>query len=469
MAPSNLSTAAASAKQAFKKPEGSTNDITANPNLTPGVIGKSPLMLFTSDIWLFFTLVIPKIYNVILPLRSIGSLFQDITPLGLLFQIFLTIYSLVLLIPLGLLGILVGGITPIAVASALLFPFQWIQGDTIVQVPINKSTLRGQALSSVQKRQQRTRSRTINTTIEYPNTFNDQAWFFINGISTSRSGILTDLRFLEKIFQRPITGIFNRTAGPILDVIECVIQRDFTYYTRDVRRGYVEIRAALEAENTNKVVLLCHSQGGIIASLIVDLLLSTISRSLLDKLEVYTFADASNHFNNPLNAVGKPTIQYVEHFANGKDPISQFGVLLFTTNEQKKGKNKQANLEGSRKNIKGSCSIYHFDDNLFKIATNNKHEDFLVPIKPINNGIASSSSESIKDGSTLTTIDPRSQINIHSAAGQLFSGRLFVRWQNSGHLLINHYLGPNNNILDTPEVRQYSRLYQYLNGRSPSE
>lgn len=463
--PSYPSTAAASNKQTVKKPKGSTNDITANPNLTPGVIGKSPLMLFASDIWLFFTLVIPKIYNVILPLRSIGSLFQDITPTGLLFQIFLTIYSLVLLIPLGLLGILVGGITPIAVASALLFPFQWIQGDTIVQVPVNRSTLRGQALAAIQKKSKskttRDRSASTSTANDYPNTFNNQAWFFINGISTSRSGIVTDLRFLEKIFQRPITGIFNRTAGPILDVIECVIQRDFSYYTRDIRNGYVEVRAALEADNTKKVVLLCHSQGGIIASLIVDLLLSTISRSLLDKLEVYTFADASNHFNNPLNAVGQPTIRYVEHFANGKDPISQFGVLLFATDDQKKGKTRREVSESYRKSVKGSCSILHFDDNLFKIATNHRLDDLLVPTIP--------TSESRKDGTTLSTIDPRSQINIHSAAGQIFSGRLFVRWQNSGHLLINHYLGPDNNILDTPEVRQYSRLYQYLNGRSPSE
>ncbi|PWN36066.1 uncharacterized protein FA14DRAFT_51436 [Meira miltonrushii] len=459
MAPSYTSTAAAQAKQhTLKKPKGSTNDITANPNLTPGVIGKSPLMLFASDVWLFFTLVIPKIYNVFLPLRSFGSIFQDITPTGLLFQVFLTVYSLVLLIPLGLLGILVGGITPFAVASALLFPFQWIQGDTIVHVPVNRSTLRGQALASVQKRAKtktgRDRSSSTNTANEYPNTFNNHAWFFINGISTSRSGIVTDLRFLEKIFQRPITGIFNRTAGPILDVFECVIQRDFSYYTRDIRNGYVELRAALEADNTKKVVLLCHSQGGIIASLIVDLLLSTISRSLLDKLEVYTFADASNHFNNPLNAVGQPTIRYVEHFANGKDPISQFGVLLFTTEDQKKGLS-------YRKSVKGTCSILHFDDNQFKIATNNRLDDLLVS--------TALTSESGKDGTTLSTIEPRSQVNILSAAGQVFSGRLFARWQNSGHLLINHYLGPDNNIMDTPEVRQYSRLYQYLNGRSPSE
>lgn len=467
MAPFTFSSAI-TARQAILTRNASTNDVLANPNVTPGVIGKSPLVLFSLDIGLFLTLILPKIYNAFLPLRSFTSLFQDITPLGLLFQIFLTIYSLILIIPLGLLGILVGGIAPILIAFALSFPFEWIQGDTIVHVPVNRSTLRGPSLNFIQRQQKSKQKRgreplaSINGANEYPNTINDQAWFFVNGISTSRSGILKDLQFLEKIFQRPITGIFNKSAGPILDVVECVIQRDFTYYTSDIRKGYVEIRAALEAENTKKVIILCHSQGGIIVSLIIDLLLATISRSLLDKLEVYTFANASNHFNNPLNALGKPTIQFVEHFANEKDPISQFGVLLFS--QFKDEKDDQFTLIQNRKNVKGSCSTFHFTDNMFKIATNRKLENLLVPTISSKDEVIGSFK-----GVGLTEDFTSRQHSQNSAAGQVFSGKLFVRWHQSGHLLINHYLGPDNNILETPEVQQSSRLYQYLNGKSPAD
>jgi len=47
------------------------------------------------------------------------------------------------------------------------------------------------------------------------------------------------------------------------------------------------------------VVFILHSQGGIEGSLIIDWLLQELPQNLMAKLEVYTFGNAANHFNNP--------------------------------------------------------------------------------------------------------------------------------------------------------------------------
>ncbi len=91
------------------------------------------------------------------------------------------------------------------------------------------------------------------------------------------------------------------------------------------------------------MVLIVHSQGGIIGSLVIDWLLDEVPRDVLHKLEVYSFASAANHFNNPYRhlqaaqAAGvhrKPgpeskAIRYIEHYANSQDFVSRWGVLTF--------------------------------------------------------------------------------------------------------------------------------------------
>jgi hypothetical protein len=55
------------------------------------------------------------------------------------------------------------------------------------------------------------------------------------------------------------------------DLLECLIQRDLDYKTQDIRQGRSQIRAALSAAGTRKVVLILHSQGGIEGSSILRL------------------------------------------------------------------------------------------------------------------------------------------------------------------------------------------------------
>jgi hypothetical protein len=87
--------------------------------------------------------------------------------------------------------------------------------------------------------------------------------------------------------------------GIIFDVIECLIQRNFGFATTDVRVCYRIIKEKLYNPQYSKVVFVLHSQGGIEGSMILDWLLQELPQNLLAKLEVYTFGNAANHFNNP--------------------------------------------------------------------------------------------------------------------------------------------------------------------------
>lgn len=108
-----------------------------------------------------------------------------------------------------------------------------------------------------------------------------------------------NLNRLAITFGRPILGIHNRTSGILFDVIECLVQRNFTYATSDVRLCYKILKEVLYDPGKSKVIFILHSQGGIEGGLVLDWLLQEMPQDLLAKLEVYTFGNAANHFNNP--------------------------------------------------------------------------------------------------------------------------------------------------------------------------
>jgi hypothetical protein len=92
-------------------------------------------------------------------------------------------------------------------------------------------------------------------------------------------------------------------SGILFDVIECLVQRNYTYATRDVRVCYGILKETLYRPDITKVVFILHSQGGIEGGLVLDWLLQELPQDLLAKLEVYTFGNAANHFNNPHHTV----------------------------------------------------------------------------------------------------------------------------------------------------------------------
>lgn len=117
-----------------------------------------------------------------------------------------------------------------------------------------------------------------------------------------------NLNRLALTFGRPILGVHNRTSGIIFDVIECLIQRNFSYATSDVRICYKILRDVLYDPSKSKVIFVLHSQGGIEGGLVLDWLLQEMPQDLLSKLEVYTFGNAANHFNNPHRHVASQSL-----------------------------------------------------------------------------------------------------------------------------------------------------------------
>jgi hypothetical protein len=203
--------------------------------------------------------------------------------------------------------------------------------------------------------------------------FNDEFWVYLNGVSVGyaflpspptssrliwvrrRSWMQSNLDRLSLTFGRPVIGVHNPTSGIIFDLFQCLLQRNFAYSTQDVREAYALIKEALLDGSIKKIVFILHSQGGIEGGLILDWLFAEVSRDALKRLEVYTFGNAANHFNNPdlwdpntnygrkrlMEAAaaekaepGKrqrtKVLGHIEHYANAGDFVSQFGVLNYT-------------------------------------------------------------------------------------------------------------------------------------------
>ncbi|EDP56904.1 hypothetical protein AFUB_016260 [Aspergillus fumigatus A1163] len=124
---------------------------------------------------------------------------------------------------------------------------------------------------------------------------------------------------------------------------------NFSYATSDARDAYAIIKEDLLNPKYKKVILILHSQGGVEGGLVIDWLLDEMPRELLQNLEVYTFGNAANHFNNPFKtlsqahrneaagetpqvnpaAIATKTIRRIEHYANSKDFVSVWGILNF--------------------------------------------------------------------------------------------------------------------------------------------
>ena len=136
----------------------------------------------------------------------------------------------------------------------------------------------------------------------------------------------------------------------------CLLQRAVSYHDFGTRFAYAYLKAILVDPTVTKVVLVGHSQGGIIVSLVIDDLLAQLPARTMSKLEVYTFGSAASHFSNPSLALlsdsslnhsgeqsplkisqakaettdaheGKHIISHMEHYANEYDLVPRWGVL----------------------------------------------------------------------------------------------------------------------------------------------
>ncbi|KAK8864126.1 hypothetical protein IAR55_001372 [Kwoniella newhampshirensis] len=266
---------------------------------TPQVyLEDSPIKALSRDLFILLH-HISDLFVVLYPFAKVGT---DSTWSGLFQQVFLTLISIVLtvliLVSFGV------GIPPPALAVAALVLFT--SGLNFVEG----------------------RNRVTAQTIPGDDKYEDETWLFVNGIATSKSGLQLILNRFYELFGRRVIGIHNRTFGFWFDVLECILQREFLWPTTDAREGYNIIAQEIAKPHKKKIVLLAHSQGGIILSSWIDQLLSDFSADILAKVEVYTFASAATHFSIPATHNGSAFAR-VEHFVNTRDYVAQIGLLAF--------------------------------------------------------------------------------------------------------------------------------------------
>lgn len=327
-----------------------------------------------------------------------------------------------------------------------------------------------------------------------------------------------NLNRLALTFGRPILGVHNRTSGIVFDVVECLIQRNFSYATTDVRECYKILKNVLYDPAKSKVVFVLHSQGGIEGGLVLDWLLQEMPQDLLSKLEVYTFGNAANHFNNPhrhimsqalsqekplaamsttvtemsssipRNRVSKngvpPTltneessalstasrkssaakdraIAHVEHYAHATDFVAIWGVLHFATN--KMGSRQLPRFLGrlfARSTGRGGHQLnQHYLDGMFPLARDPKTGQF-VGADEENDFM----DEVVKMGAEGAAMD-----NVREAFDVSYCG---TEGFGSGEVSTPvevHGVETKKARGKDVKVRDLSRLWSYRNGRRPPE
>lgn len=251
---------------------------------------------------------------------------------------------------------------------------------------------------------------------------------------------------------------------------------------------------ALYAPEIKKVVLILHSQGGIEGSMILDWLLDEVPHDLLKQLEVYTFGNAANHFNNPyvdnvssVNASSssqsrrdQPTatpnraIAHIEHYANSKDFVSRWGVLNFT---RKMPHNRFENRFMGRvfeRLGKGHQFNQHYLDNIFPLDPTRSFVREPEPGDFMDMKVVEGGDETGKEaregivqslGATMGSTEAEARVLNDSPTAVRMQAREESFWQRARERF--DVLKMTNGDANGVKVRDLSRLWAYRNGRCP--
>ncbi|GKT50849.1 uncharacterized protein ColSpa_11030 [Colletotrichum spaethianum] len=284
----------------------------------------------------------------------------------------------------------------------------------LVCIPLNAGTLNGM-LTSQHDRWEEARHWDSLKNEDYR-----EKWFFQNGISVG--------------------------AGIVFDILQCLLERCFYFGTSDTRACYSVIAAALSpTEKNDKVVIILHSQGGLQGSLILDWLLSNYPRDVLNKIEIYTFGNAANHFNNPRESGDEGIIGHIEHYGNSGDFVAEWGVNHFKSLVAKANLTRDLEREARSYDLGYILGRDERQNNFSGLLFKNEvtghllNQHYLDRILPLNESLTSVEEES--KGKPM----PGSFM-----ASRMMSDQDSRRLDNEG-----------------ARVYQQSRLWQYINGRSP--
>lgn len=169
-------------------------------------------------------------------------------------------------------------------------------------------------------------------------TADKEAWFFVNGVATNEKVAKWNGKRLRDLFNRPITVLFNPTNGLGMDLIECIFDRTLEWTTEPAKYVRKNLAKALKDKNKEKVIVIAHSQGGIIVATALEKLAKKY-KQYFHKLEIYTFACPADEMATMTECIGmlckfekdkkenKKKETHLEHFVNGQDLVAKLGVL----------------------------------------------------------------------------------------------------------------------------------------------
>ncbi|KAL8689653.1 MAG: hypothetical protein Q9218_004726 [Villophora microphyllina] len=276
----------------------------------------------------------------------------------------------------------------------------------------------------------------------------DERWVFINGICTGSSGLQQNVDRLSLLFGRSVLGIHNQSYGMIGDIIECILQRCLSYRTMDVRVACEIVKGFLMDREAKKVVLIGHSQGGIIVSMVLDQLFPELPNESMAKLvcllsslsrtqcpmalclvriltmsspcqEIYTFGSAASHFHNPpfsppIEAAPSPTAGILPAFLPPTIAIPPLSALTSTSPTDSAEPNSQSPTS--------SPSADTSQRDCIKYIEHYANELDMVPRWGV-------------------------LYAVRALITNRYAGSVFVRVGATGHLFVEHYLDP---IFTTP-------------------
>ncbi|KAK1863868.1 hypothetical protein I4F81_006422 [Pyropia yezoensis] len=160
----------------------------------------------------------------------------------------------------------------------------------------------------------------------------DETWLFVNGIVETRAMARATAERVSALTGRNVTVMYNGSLGMGMDMAECLLGRTLDTSSRPSEDLANRVQEQLALGRL--VVLLGHSQGGIIVSNAVRMLVARAAGDAgvlesLRRLEVYTFASAADEMRSAVTADGT-LAPYAEHFCAEWDAVSRMGSLTFS-------------------------------------------------------------------------------------------------------------------------------------------
>ncbi|KPA11270.1 hypothetical protein MHK_008521 [Candidatus Magnetomorum sp. HK-1] len=165
--------------------------------------------------------------------------------------------------------------------------------------------------------------------------FPNEAWFYINGIATNTDLSLMNCKYLNRLFHRRIIAIQNPSDSIFVDLLECAIGKRWKRSMSPARKALEPVTAALNDPDIERVILIAHSQGTIIAANILRSLTDDMGTQhvtpfeQMKKLEIYAFANCADdmqYIKGMKSATGR-SVPYIENFANENDIVARMGIL----------------------------------------------------------------------------------------------------------------------------------------------